>query len=73
MSVSAVKEVTVKEVDVIHFTTPAPTSIAKQEAKQNTMPQMGDENSKATPWGEISLAMAGILTTLGLANRKRHE
>ncbi len=77
-TVSAVKEAqaeeaTVKEADVIHFTTPAPTSIAKQEAKENTLPQMGDNNSKATLWGEISLAMAGILGMLGLAKRKRHE
>lgn len=72
----AAQATTVKSDDnsnVIYFTSEAPQSSLKKEAKQNTMPQMGDENSKATLWGEISLAMAGVLVTLGLAKRKRHE
>lgn len=78
-SVSEVKTAqatTVKSDDnsnVIYFTSEAPQSSLKKEAKQNTMPQMGDENSNKTVWGEISLAMAGVLATLGLAKRKRHE
>ena len=75
-TVSEVKEAKSNEenTDAIHFTSEAPqSSISKKEAKQNTMPQMGDDNSKTTLWGEISLAMAGVLATLGLAKRKRYE
>lgn len=64
-TVSAVK-------DAIHFTSEAPVS-SKKAAKKNTLPQMGDENSNKTVWGEISLAMAGVLATLGLADRKRRN
>lgn len=74
--VKTAQATTVKSDDnsnVIYFTSEAPQRSVKKEAKQNTMPQMGDENSKATLWGEISLAMAGVLATLGLAKRKRHE
>ena len=48
-------------------------SSIKKEANKNVLPQMGDENSNATVWGEISLAMAGILATLGLAGKKRRN
>ena len=34
---------------------------------------MGDESAYVTVWGEILLAMAGVLATLGLAGKKRHE
>ena len=64
-TVSAVK-------DAIHFTSEAPVS-SKKAAKKNTLPQMGDENLNKTVWGEISLAMAGVLATLGLADRKRRN
>lgn len=63
--------------DVIHFTTTAPTSIVQNDVrkvvKEDTLPQTGDNNSKATLWGEISLAMASLLATLGLSKRKRRE
>ena len=68
-TVSAVK---LAQADAIHFTSEAPVS-SKKAAKKNTLPQMGDENSNKTVWGEISLAMAGVLATLGLADRKRHN
>ena len=57
---------------VVHFTSEAPVS-SKKADKKNALPQMGDENSNKTVWGEISLAMAGVLATLGLAGKKRHE
>lgn len=34
---------------------------------------MGDENSNTTVWGEISLAMAGVLATLVLVGKKRRN
>lgn len=68
-TVSAVK---LAQADAIHFTSEAPVS-SKKAAKKNALPQMGDENSNKTVWGEISLAMAGVLATLGLAGKKRHE
>lgn len=68
-TVSAVK---LAQTGVVHFTSEAPVS-SKKAAKKNTLPQMGDENSNKTVWGEISLAMAGVLATLGLAGKKRHE
>lgn len=67
-TVSAVK---LAQADAIHFTSEAPSS--KKAAKKNVLPQMGDENSNKTVWGEISLAMAGVLATLGLVGKKRHE
>lgn len=60
------------QADAIHFTSEAPVS-SKKTAKKNVLPQMGDENSNKTVWGEISLAMAGVLATLGLADRKRRN
>ena len=68
-TVSAVK---LAQADAIHFTSEAPVS-SKKAAKKNALPQMGDENSNKTVWGEISLAMAGVLATLGLADRKRRN
>ena len=68
-TVSAVK---LAQADAIHFTGEAPVS-SKKAAKKNVLPQMGDENSNKTVWGEISLAMAGVLATLGLADRKRRN
>ena len=68
-TVSAVK---LAQADAIHFTGEAPVS-SKKAAKKNVLPQMGDENSNKTVWGEISLAMAGVLATLGLADRKRRD
>lgn len=68
-TVSAVK---LAQTGVVHFTSEAPVS-SKKAAKKNTLPQMGDENSNKTVWGEISLAMAGVLATLGLADRKRRN
>lgn len=68
-TVSAVK---LAQTGVVHFTSEAPVS-SKKAAKKNALPQMGDESSNKTVWGEISLAMAGVLATLGLAGKKRHE
>lgn len=68
-TVSAVK---LAQTGVVHFTSEAPVS-SKKADKKNALPQMGDENSNKTVWGEISLAMAGVLATLGLAGKKRHE
>lgn len=68
-TVSAVK---LAQTDAIHFTSEAPAS-SKKADKKNALPQMGDENSNKTVWGEISLAMAGVLATLGLADRKRRN
>lgn len=68
-TVSAVK---LAQTGVVHFTSEAPVS-SKKAAKKNALPQMGDENSNKTVWGEISLAMAGVLATLGLADRKRRN
>lgn len=66
---------TTDETDVIHFETPAPSSILQSdtEVEEEALPQMGNSSSKATLWGEISLAMAGILGMLGLTKKKRHE
>ena len=73
-TVSAVK---LAQAGVVHFTSEDFTSEApvssKKADKKNALPQMGDENSNKTVWGEISLAMAGVLATLGLAGKKRHE
>ncbi|WP_283573361.1 SEC10/PgrA surface exclusion domain-containing protein [Ligilactobacillus aviarius] len=68
-TVNAVK---LAQADAIHFTSEASVS-SKKAAKKNALPQMGDENSNKTVWGEISLAMAGVLATLGLVGKKRHE
>lgn len=68
-TVSAVK---LAQTGVVHFTSEAPVS-SKKADKKNALPQMGDENSNKTVWGEISLAMAGVLATLGLVGKKRHE
>ena len=68
-TVSAVK---LAQTGVVHFISEAPVS-SKKADKKNALPQMGDENSNKTVWGEISLAMAGVLATLGLAGKKRHE
>lgn len=61
----------------IHFTSEAPVQFSTKNPKGNTnkaaLPQMGDENSKSTLWGEISLAVAGILASFGLAERKRSK
>ena len=46
---------------------------SNKATKKNALPQMGDEDSNKAVWGEISLAMAGILATLGLAGRKRRN
>lgn len=68
-TVNAVK---LAQADAIHFTSETSAS-AKKTAKKNVLPQMGDENSNKTVWGEISLAMAGVLATLGLADQKRRN
>lgn len=68
-TVSAVK---LAQSDAIHFASETSAS-AKKAAKKNALPQMGDENSNKTVWGEISLAMAGVLATLGLVDRKRRN
>ena len=65
-TVNAVK---LAQADAIHFTSETSAS-AKKTAKKNVLPQMGDENSNKTVWSEISLAMAGVLATLGLADQK---
>lgn len=59
--------------NVIYFTSEVSQSSVKKEDKQNIMPQMGDKNSKTILWGEISLVMAGVLATLGLAKLKCYE
>lgn len=65
-----VNAVELAQADAIHFTSETSAN-AKKSVKKNALPQMGDENSNKTVWGEISLAMAGVLATLGLADRKR--
>lgn len=72
-AVKAAQSSKVEAENTIHFTSEAPQSSVKKEANKNVLPQMGDENSKATLWGEISLAMAGVLATLGLAGKKRRN
>ena len=62
--------------NVITFTTEAPVvkEVTEPAAKKNAMPQTGENiNAKTTLWGEISLAAAGILSALGLADRKRRN
>lgn len=68
-TVSAVKEAQANENDEIYFA----ASTNDKKAKNDILPQMGEENNDKTVWGEISLAMAGILGMLGLAKRKRHN
>lgn len=72
---SLVKET--QSTNSIHFTSEAPVQFSTKNPKGNTnkavLPQMGDENSKSTLWGEISLAVAGILASFGLAGRKRFK
>lgn len=63
--------------NVISFTTPAPTSVVNASvsaSEENSMPQTGEtSSSKTSLWGAISLAAAGILSTLGLADRKHRN
>ena len=67
------KQNTVKHVSEISVKPEQRKVVAKKEAKKNTLPQMGDGNSKVNVWGEISLAVAGILAALGFSEKKRHE
>lgn len=72
-AVKAAQSSKVEAGNVLHFTSEAPKSRVKQETNQGELPQMGDENSNNAFLGELSLALSGVLATLGLAVKKRHE
>lgn len=72
-AVKAAQSSKVEAGNVLHFTSEAPKSSVKQETNQGELPQMGDENSNNAFLGELSLALSGVLATLGLAVKKRHE
>lgn len=77
-AISAIKSSSTMANNMIHtnkvrITKKVPQNNIKKATQQNTMPQLGDNNSKMTLWGVILLVMASVFTMLGLVKRRYYK